>query len=44
MVIEPIDSLRIKDAGPALDAVYLITFPNQEFGKVASILPSDACN
>jgi len=41
MVIEPIDSLRIEAASPALDAVDLITFGQQQLGQICSILTSD---
>ena len=42
MLIEPIDSLRIKAARPTLDAVDLVTFGQQQFGQIRSILTCDA--
>jgi hypothetical protein len=42
VLLDVINPLGVKQGGSALDAMYLITFFQEEFGEIGAILASDA--
>ena len=39
-----IDAASVEGGSATNDAVYLVVFRDQELGKVAAVLPGDACD
>jgi hypothetical protein len=44
VLVEVIDSIRIKRRRPPLNSVDLITLPQQKFRQIGAILASDSCD
>jgi len=44
ILIEMVDPIGVEERGAPLDSVYHITFSEEKFGKVSSVLPGDACD
>ena len=42
VVIEVVDAAGVEGRGPALDAVHLVPFAQQELGEIGAILPGNA--
>lgn len=44
ILIEMIDTVGIKQRGVPLDTVYGITFGEQQFGEIGTVLTGNSCN
>ena len=44
VLVDVVDTSGIEERGAALDAVDLVAFGEEEFGKIGSVLAGDSCN